>query len=224
MRKLDKSKILSTKYKAWEEKLENDNKNHPKYNSTKGKKYFVDIFTNLLNIQKGLCAYTEKFLCKPEKVKNINWIDGRFKTQNLTIKPFCKGGNLEHFNPELKENKAWLWDNLFFVDTDVNNYKSIKYVNNILKPDTENYDEFQLLEYDKEEHIFIANVDLDEDKENQINDMIETLGINLVKDEREVYFEEKIENIVLKKKKTWKNTKVYQFPTAFEMIKKQYSE
>ena len=223
MRKLDKSKILSTKYKAWEETLENNAENHPKYNSTSGK-YFTDIFTNLLNIQGGLCAYTEKFLCKPEKVKDTNWIDGRFKTQDLTIKPFCKGGNLEHFNPDFKKNKAWLWDNLFFVDTDVNNYKSKKPVSNILKPDTDDYDEFKLLEYDKDEHIFIANVDLEEEEETQINDMIETLGINLVKDEREVYFEEKIENIVLKKTKTWQNTKIYQFPTAFEMIKKQYSE
>jgi len=219
MRKLDKTKILSTEYKRWEEGLEKKDKKHPSYGSEK--EYFVDIFTNLLHVQKGLCAYTEKFICDFEKVSDKNWEKGRFKNQKISIKPFCKGGNVEHFNSDLKKNKAYLWDNLFFVDTDVNNLKSTKSVDTILKPDLPDYDEFKLLEYDYNEHIFIANTDLSDKQQDRINKMIEILGINLVKDEREVYLAEKVEDIEIGKIKTWENTQVYQFPTAFEMIKRE---
>ena len=221
MRKLDKTKILSTEYKKWEESFTQNSENHPEYNSTKND-FYTDIFTNLLNIQDGLCAYTEIPLCDPEKVKDEFWEKGKFYKQNLKVKPFCKGGNLDHFDPELKKTKSWLWDNFFFIDTDVNNDKGIKKVDNFLKPDLPDYDEFKLLEYDINKHIFIANTSLDQKTQKRVNNMIEILGINLVKDIRQPYLDEKIEDITIGQTKIWKNTTVYQFPTAFEMIKKEY--
>jgi len=218
MRKLDKTKILSTTYKRWEENLEISKQSHPNYSSEN--EYFIDIFTNLLNIQKGLCAYTEKFICNSGKISDGKWINGRFKNQEINIKPFCKGGNLDHFNPDLKNNKAFLWDNLFFIDTDANQFKRNKPVNEILKPDLPDYDEFKLLEYDAECHFFIANTDLDLEKQAQVNTMILGLGINLVYEERKCYLSERIDDVILGKK-AWESITVYQFPTAFEMLKRQ---
>ena len=48
MKKIDKTNILSTKYKDWEEGLES----HPVYNSSNNK-YYKDIVMNLLYVQKG---------------------------------------------------------------------------------------------------------------------------------------------------------------------------
>ena len=50
MRKIDKSTVLSTKYKEWEEDLEVDK--HPKYDSSKNK-YYHDIKMSLLHCQNG---------------------------------------------------------------------------------------------------------------------------------------------------------------------------
>ena len=55
MRKLNKSKILSTEFKKWEEELERSEKAHPGYNSS-SRRFYKDIVANLLNIQNGLCA------------------------------------------------------------------------------------------------------------------------------------------------------------------------
>jgi len=215
MKKINKTKILSTVYKKWENKLEE----HPKYNNSKVRKeIYIDIATNLLNIQGGLCAYTEIFLCNKNIVDDNNWKAGRFKKQNITIKDICKGGGLDHFDASIKKEKAWLWDNFFFVDTDVNNKKSDKEVDSILKPDTKDYDEYKLLEYNIDEHIFIANTGLDIQTQKRVNNMILTLGINQVKNVRKEYLEEKILDIELKYK-TWEQTSVFQFLTAFEMCK-----
>lgn len=219
MRKLNKKHELSTVYKKWEDDLEKNNKPYPKYNSTKGE-FYTDIFTNLLNLQNGLCAYTEIYLCNPKKVKVENWKEGRFYKQKIRVKELCKGGSLDHFDPKLKENKAWLFENLFFIDTDINNWKKNKEVDNILKPDLKEYDEYELLEYDNKEHIFLANTNLDMAKQERINKMLDTLGINLVKDIRQEYLNPIIEDITLGNIKTWEDTKVYQFPTAFKMCKK----
>ncbi len=222
MRRLDKTKILSTEYRNWEQNLENSGTLHPTYNSSDGE-FYVDIFTNLLHIQEGLCAYTESALCDKQKVTETEWENGRFKLQGINIKPFCKGGNLEHFNPDLKTNKAWLWDNFFFIDTDDNNLKQKKSVDTILKPDTPEYDEFRLLSYDPDLHIFYANTDLPESEQQRVNKMIDTLGLNLVKDIRRMFLQEKVEDIEFGKLKTWNDTTVFQFPTAFEMLKRHYT-
>ena len=206
MRKLDKTCKLSTVYKNWEENLEKDNTKHPEYNSTKGE-FYTDIFTNLLNIQ--------------NKLSKEKWKNGKFHEKIKKVKSICSDGALDHFNPDLKENKAWLWDNFFFISTESNNHKGQKTVDNILKPDTNEYDEFELLEYVSKEHIFIANTDLDIEIQNRVNKMIDTLGINLVQYQRKQDLQPKVEDITIGKIKTWKNTNIYQFPTAFKMIKKK---
>lgn len=55
MRKIDKSKILSTVYKNWEENLEINNQNHPAYDSNASKfRFYKDIVMNLFHVQGGL--------------------------------------------------------------------------------------------------------------------------------------------------------------------------
>ncbi len=171
MRKIDKTKILSTEYKKQEEKDEKSGK-HSKYDSRKNK--YIDVVMNLLHCQKGLCAYTEIQLCSEEFYDKANWENGRYK--NRKEKPY--NGQLEHFDSSLKKNKGWLWDNFFMVDSDTNNRKSNKEVDYILKPDSENYDEFALFDYNLKTHLFIAKLSLPENKRKRINGMIEVLGIN----------------------------------------------
>ena len=71
MRKINKNKILSTKYKEWEEQLEQNKQNHPEYASSKNE-FYNDVVMNLLNAQGGLCAYTEMRLCSEKTIKNSN--------------------------------------------------------------------------------------------------------------------------------------------------------
>ena len=106
----------------------------------------------------------------------------------------------------------------------VNNCKSTKLVDDILKPDSVNYNEFELLEYDEDFHIFKPKNSLNKKEKERVKNMISTLCINLVKGSRKRYLTEKVEDITLGKIKTWQNTKIYQFPTAFEMLKRQYLE
>jgi glycogen debranching enzyme len=137
MRKIDKTIILSKNYKKWLDNLGNE---HPKYNSSNNK-YYIDIKMSLLYCQKGLCAYTEELLCDLDLITEDNWSEERYITelnnQNLT------NGDLEHFDESLKEKQAWLWDNLFFVNGDINRkVKCSKAIQPILKPDSSDYDPF----------------------------------------------------------------------------------
>jgi len=61
MKNIDKSVILSTAYKEWEENLEAKQLPHPAYNSSQGQ-FYRDIIMNLYHCQNGLCAYTERTL------------------------------------------------------------------------------------------------------------------------------------------------------------------
>ena len=85
------------------------------------------------------------------------------------------------------------------------------------------YDEYQLLEYDKYTHLFIANTDLDEDLQDRVNKMIKVLCINKVKTIRRDYLNDLVEPII-EKRATWDEPEVKQFPTAFEMIKREYQK
>jgi len=216
MRKLDKSVVLSTQYKEWEEQLETGK--HPDYEQQSIKnKFYLDIAMNLLHIQGGVCAYTEISLCDPAKVSPANWHAGKYKTKAKAIKELCKGGALDHFNPILKANgNSWSWDNFFFIDTDANNWKRDKAVDNILKPDNPDYDEHKYLEYDADLHVFIANSDLPEDIQIRVEQMINILGINLVEYHRKKYLTEKFNEL----KFSGKPVSVFQFFTAFEMSEK----
>ena len=127
MKKIDKSKILSKEYFKWMKEL----KEHPKYSSSH--KYISDIKMNLLYCQNGLCAYTEEQLCDLELLKYSCWEDGRYikslKDEDLV------NGDLEHFDCTLKEKKAYLWDNLFMANSNINcRVKGTKPINPILKP------------------------------------------------------------------------------------------
>ncbi len=211
MRKIDKTKILSTNYKTWEEDIERSGNDHPNYiSSATRREHYIDVVMNLLHIQEGLCAYTEMSLCSNDQFSEENWEDGNYSDRNPQIL-----GQLDHFNPELKATKGWLWDNFFFIESDINTkVKGKQTVDDVLKPDRLDYDENELFEYDSRNHIFIANTDLAEDLQERINVMILKLGINFdpVIDKRKEYLNDK-----LKMKKFGLDFDINQFPTAFKM-------
>lgn len=215
MRKIDKTQILSTKYKAWEENLELRGEEHPKYSSSDFR-YYLDIVMNLFYCQQGLCAYTEMRLCSKENFDSGHWQEGRY----VSTKPDFFG-HLEHFDECLKEQKAWLWNNLFMVDSDINTkIKCKKAVDYILKPDSEDYDALRLFDYDASTHFFIANTDLPDDEQKRINEMIDTLGINFgpVRAKRISVLTKHFEMIDFGVA-SWDNTPD-EFLTAFEMCRR----
>ena len=82
MRKIDKMCSLSTAYKQWEVSLPKDT--YPKYNSSKNK-YYTDIVMQLVYCQDGLCAYTERRLCKEEVYTATLWSEGRYTNKKPDI-------------------------------------------------------------------------------------------------------------------------------------------
>ncbi len=215
MRKIDKSTILATAYQTWVDALEAEGKGHGVYNSSNNK-YYKDVVMNLLHCQRGVCAYTEMYLCDIDFCSEQHWQNGRFIG---TQRP---KGQLEHFNPDLKPNKAWLWDNLFVVDTDTNTkIKGRQKTNNILKPDNPDYDPYKLLTYNPKIHLFRANDKIkDTTKVDAIEEMILTLGLNwdAVIDARKKYLNDLFQQVKLGFKSV-EEVKPYQFFTAFEMSK-----
>ncbi|HEX3716487.1 MAG TPA: hypothetical protein VH595_00845 [Verrucomicrobiae bacterium] len=220
MRKIRKLCHLSIKYKTWHDAIEAAQGPHPKYNSSKNEFYW-DVVMNLLHCQGGLCAYTEMLLCSDEMFNQGKWSDGCYAI-NPEFKPQTKG-QLEHFDRTLKDKKAWLWNNLFMVDTDINTkVKGTHSVDPILKPDADDYDEFQKLDYDFAEHIFIANVHLPEDIRARVTTMIITLGINFgpVKAARRRCLE-RIVKLIEFGIESWSTISVDEFPTACEMLRRR---
>ena len=213
MRKIDKSKILSTVYKNWEKDLEINNQNHPNYNSNA--KFYKDVVMNLYHAQGGLCAYTEmKLMGESEHFHENLWAKGRY---NPILPKHL--GDVEHFAESLKANKGWLWDNLFMVLNKVNNQKGTKQVSNILKPDHESYNPYDLLDYNFKEHIFFANAknpNLSQEQLNEINRMIDVLGLNFVKDWRKKYVSERIKALEF----GLEPAPVEEYMTAFEMARR----
>jgi len=112
MRRIDKTRILSTKYKEWVDRLDRENLDHPKKET-----YKLDVVMNLFYCQGGVCAYTEMRLCPPNLLDEQKWVNGRYKGKKEEIDKF---GSLDHFDPRLKEKKFWKWENLFMVHTDIN--------------------------------------------------------------------------------------------------------
>jgi len=171
MRKIDKSNRLSTHYANWENDFEKQQKPHDKYDSKE--KFYIDVVMDLFRCQKGLCAYTEVQLCSSDFWSDNNWYNGKYNSG--------KGnhyGQLDHFDPKLKSPKGWLWDNFFMVHSDTNRRKSNKEVDEILKPDRQDFDENELFEYSSNMHRFRANSKLDIPIQERINKMIDVLGIN----------------------------------------------
>jgi len=218
MRKIDKSNIISTEYKKWIDEFDKNNLPHPKYNSTQNE-YYTDVVMNLLHCQNGLCAYTEQQLCSEEAINTEKWNAGRYWDKTK-----MNDGELEHFDKKLKSKKTsetgikdWQWENLFVVDEGTNTRKSTKEVDYILKPDSEDYDEFKLLDYLPETHRYTANLSLPSDIRIRINKMLEdVLGINFpnLVEKRRI----KITNAL-----SGLNSIENEFPTAMAFCKK-YAE
>jgi hypothetical protein len=222
MRAINKTKVLSSVYYQWQAE-------NPKavYDSSSNyKKYYKDVVMNLLSCQSGLCAYTEMQLRSPKKFSEHDWENGKYALviDEIELKPQCFGV-LDHFNPDLKTEQGWLWDNFFLVHSHINNYvKGKKKVDNILKPDLENFEPFRIFDYDIEKHIFIPNSEnLNEAEQERVFIMIQTLGLNYgaVVDAREDTLNPIFARIQ-KKKDTWEEveTEIYQFFTAFEFCKR----
>ncbi len=207
MRKIDKSKILSVEYKLWLEGLDG---NHPNYYSSH--KYIQDIKMSLLFCQKGLCAYTEELLCSPKLIRRENWNEKGYVT-NLSNENLING-DVEHFDCTLKDTMAYLWDNLFMVNSNINcRVKQTKAIRNILKPDSEDYDEYKYLEFDHEENLFIPNINLSKENKKDVLEMIITLGINKNAFKRERYIKSLIEDFEL----DLKLKQPYEYITSWNM-------
>lgn len=172
MRKIEKSinSILSIKYKTWVSDLEKNGSNHPL-----SRTYYDDIVMDLYKCQNGVCAYTEKFICIEELYHEKNWIEGVYNiSDDENYKRTDHLGELEHFDSNLKKNKYWLWDNLFMIDSTINNRKSNINVIGYLKPDLEDYDPKKYFEYDESTHMFIPNTDItNQEMINEIQYMID---------------------------------------------------
>ncbi len=172
MKKIDKKTIISTQYKSWVESINGD---HPNYYSSH--KFVKDIKMSLLSCQNGLCAYTEEQLCDLKLLKDECWKDGKY-IKELDNEDLVNG-DLEHFDCILKENKAYLWDNLFMVNSNINcRVKGTKLINPILKPDTPEYDPFKYLQFDDKINRFIPNINLSKQDKIDVLEMIDVLGIN----------------------------------------------
>lgn len=226
MRKINKNCDLSTVYKSWEKDLEDKNEPHPKYNSSEGE-YYADIIMQLYRCQQGLCAYTERFLCKSSHFAVEQWKAGRYES---AVPHTDRHGSLDHFDPNLKSGKRdligkkdWLWDNFFMIDFETNStvVKGRKVVDPILKPDSPGYDPFDLLDYDPSEHVFFPRQDLqDESKKNRIDKMLSVLGINHIPQTRRSYLR-RLFTQIFSGQSTWEELEgdIDQFPTAFAMCK-----
>ncbi len=183
MRRIDKnkSKMLSVEYKKWLSELNDRKEEHPRHSRS----YYVDVVMNLLHCQKGVCAYTEMFLCNPGLLSEDKWANGRYKLENPR-----HFGELEHFDPKLKKIKYWEWDNLFVIKSRINRLKGNKEVDDILKPDSPEYDPMKLLEYEIEIHVFRPHSRIkDKTQKERIQRMIEVLQLNhdTVRHERKTY-------------------------------------
>ena len=187
MQKIDKSVILSTNYKTWHDGLGDT---HPPYNSSSNK-YYNDIKMSLLHCQKGLCAYTEEMLCDEKYFEILNWQNGQYNTSLTSEQKKQIQGDLEHFDESLKPQKAWLWDNLFIVNTYINcRVKHTKPIKNILKPDSPTYDPDKYLDFDYDTGVFFPNTNLSPQELNDVAEMIEVLGINCFYSQRKKQLQE----------------------------------
>ena len=220
MQPLDKTEIFATDYKQWQDNLVATGTSHPAYNSSAGKFYY-DIVSNLIWAQKGLCAYTEFKLQAFEKCGRTFWTKGTFTK-------FEFAGELDHYNPALKKEQGWLWDNFFLIDADVNSkkVKGSKEPKGLLKPDKKNFDPTYFLEYDMSNHIFIPNRIREFEAQRLIKHDIDTLGLNWqpTVERREFYLNEKINDVrygVITFEEAEAN--LYQFFTAFKLCKNYIS-
>ena len=215
MRKIDKSQILAKAYQSWLEQL--DQNTHPKYSSAH--KYYKDVLVSLLFCQQGLCAYTEILIAEKERCSPDNFDDtGRYIERKKPESSFS--AQLDHFDSRLKEKYGWHWENFFAISDKINTEKGTQPVDEILKPDSPDYDPYKLLSYNDKRHLFHVHPEIEDDKLiERIERMIVVLGLNqgTIKDNRRAYLEPKKNSLLLGKE----IEPVYQFVTAFEMIQEK---
>lgn len=106
MRKIDKTKILSGQYKKWEEEFAKRQQIHDDYNSSQNI-YYVDVVMNLLHVQMGLCAFTERRLCSDQLFDEKKWVNGKYSNRHPEI-----FGHLDHFDAVVDARKEYLEDKL----------------------------------------------------------------------------------------------------------------
>ena len=218
MRKIDKTCALSTAYLDWQANL-GKTEPYPKYNSSSND-YYVDIITQLLYCQKGLCAYTEQFLAEKKAYDTAHWAEGRYQSPKPEFE-----GQLEHFD-ESKKAKGkdkhgiadWEWDNFFLVADVINTkVKGTKAVDPILKPDAADYDPYTKLMYNPATHRYSPNPNLSDQDHERVKVMIKTLGLNfspLIRKRQETL------KLVLKANQELSSSEILyegQFPTAYAM-------
>lgn len=226
MRRIDKTRILSTEYKNKIAGYDKAGKNHP----GESWQHRTDVVMNLLYCQEGLCAYTEMPLCNPDLLKEINWENGRYVKEekrnkcgqpiyyNKEGKDIDHDGSLDHFDPRLKETQYWKWENLFMTRYKTNIDKRQVRVDDILKADLQEYDPFRLLAYDIDANFFCPHPALDKEKESRVEYMIDALQLNRghVVNERKKYLNEFQEKEEFDKRVTPKC-----FITACKMVKSE---
>lgn len=175
MRKIERNCTLATEYHTWMEA-------NPTKAYSSSHKYYYDVLYQLLILQRGLCAYTEKCLISPEKLEEITaaFADGKL---NVPAQRPDVAADIEHFSKAMKVVSSWNWDNLFTAYSPVNrkkNHLEDKYgIDDILKPDRVGYSAENYLMYERNLHVFIPNVEtLDDSEQERVRKMILVLGLN----------------------------------------------
>ena len=192
MQRIDKGdeNRRSIKYKAWVEKLEAAGETHP----GTSRYYYTDVVMDLYQCQKGVCAYTEMLICIPELWEHSQWTKGRHKLENPEeVRTNDHFGELEHWDPTLKTDKYWLWDNLFMIHSSINSLKRDKPVVGYLKPDLPDYEPEKYFEYDDQTNRYVVHSDIDDpQKRLEIQEMIDNvlyLNHGKVRMERKEYID-----------------------------------
>lgn len=198
MRKIDKNYdvLLSTQYKTWVDKYESKNKKHPE-----SRTYYDDVVMELYKCQQGVCAYTERYICPAELYESARWVDGEYLNDvSAEFQRVDHAGEMDHFDPNLKKDKYWLWSNLFMIDAKINGIKSNEQPSSFLKPDLDDYAPEKYFDYDEETHRYIPNTDIeDKNIREEIQRMIDNvlfLNHGVVRKDRESF----INDIKLKQK------------------------
>lgn len=185
MRKIDKNYdvLLSTQYKTWVDKYESKNKKHPE-----SRTYYDDVVMELYKCQQGVCAYTERYICPAELYESARWVDGEYLNDvSAEFQRVDHAGEMDHFDPNLKKDKYWLWSNLFMIDAKINSRKSNNNVLTYLKPDLDEYSPEKYFDYDEVTHKFIPNTELSDEIRAEIQNMIDNvlfLNHGVVKNDR----------------------------------------
>jgi len=231
MRKIDKSKILATAFENDLKIFVAENGKHPHYekDDTFKRKHYTSVFFNLLACQKGLCVYTEALIASEDLLFDEFWENGIFKKE---IQTKTLDGDIEHFNPDLKENQGWEWSNLFLCSTHINRkIKGRNKVDDVFKPDNPNYEPTKYMTFNFKTQLFVPLPKIeDENKElfEKVKNMISSLGINseTIKSRRtEMLLRMKtdIQN-KLKTVQYVEKNELKEFFTAFEMSKRYFDK